>query len=100
MDRLCVSTCEAFLLDAMQSTKVITFGAGNTGGFLDYGNAVRVLLPSATRRFQMPRTRSRRLPERALDMTGLAPEVMIPNGGVDPVAFTVQWITRENPPRR
>jgi hypothetical protein len=33
-------------------------------------------------------------------MTGLAPEVVIPNGGVDPVAFTVQWITREIPPRR
>jgi hypothetical protein len=92
VNRGCASTCEQFVLDAMQGRKVTVMGTSSTRGMLDYGNARRVPLPSGQRRFQMPISRSRRLPARPLDRTGLTPQVAIPAGEPDPVAFAARWL--------
>lgn len=90
--RWCASSCEQFVLDARQSRKVTVIGADNTGGFLDYGNVRRVELPSGRRRLQVPTARSRRLPEMPLDRIGIAPEVRLPDGETDPVAFARRFL--------
>ncbi len=93
--RGCVSTCEQFVLDTRQSRKVTVMGAENTGGFLDYGNVRRVQLPSGRRVMQVPTARSRRLPESPMDVVGIAPEVRIPKGETDPVAFARRYLRSE-----
>jgi hypothetical protein len=100
VDRGCASTCEQFVLDVRQSRKVTVIGTENTGGFLDYGNVRRVPLPSGLRVFQVPTGRSRRLPEHPLDMIGLTPEVQIPAGVADPVAFAREFIGLQKNIRR
>src|SRR5688572_2006122 len=87
--RGCASSCEQFVLDAMHSTKVTIFGTGNTAGFLDYGNITYRDLPSGKRRLGTATTRSRRLPKRPLDNTGIAPHVMIATEEADPIAFAL-----------
>lgn len=90
VSRQCVSTCEQFVLDARQSRKVTVMGATNTRGMVDYGNVRRVALPSGLRQMQVPTSRSMRLPESPMDVVGIAPEVRIPEGEADPVAFAVR----------
>lgn len=90
--RGCVSSCEQFVLDAMQSRKVTVFGTENTAGFLDYGNIRMVNLPSGVRRLALPTARSRRLPARPLDRTGITPNILIPKDESDPIAFAVRYI--------
>jgi hypothetical protein len=87
--RQCGSTCEQFVLDARQSRKVTVMGTANTRGMMDYGNVRRVALPSGVRQMQVPTSRSMRLPETALDVVGIAPDVRIPDGEADPVTFAV-----------
>lgn len=91
-DKGCLSTCESFLLEATQSTKVTVLGTENTGGFLDYGNLRRIDLPSGERRLFMPMTRSRRLPAMPLDAIGLAPDVRIPKGEADAIEFARRFL--------
>ena len=88
--RGCASSCEQFILDSFFSSKVTVFGTANTAGFLDYGNVRTRVLPSGIRRLGVPSTRSRRLPERPLDWTGVAPQVLIPEGEPDPVGFAIR----------
>jgi C-terminal processing protease CtpA/Prc len=90
--RGCISTCEQFVLDAGQSRKVTVMGTENTGGFLDYGNVRRVPLPSGRRVFQVPTSRSRRLPDHPMDVVGIPPEVRIPEGEADPVEFARRYL--------
>ncbi|HEX5723879.1 MAG TPA: S41 family peptidase [Longimicrobiaceae bacterium] len=92
VDRLCASTCEQFVLDAGQSSKVTVFGTANTGGFLDYGNVRTIRLPSGERTLRVPTTRSGRLPEQPLDATGIAPEVRIPRDEADAVEFARRYL--------
>ncbi|MEO1411827.1 MAG: S41 family peptidase [Bacteroidota bacterium] len=75
------SSAEQFLLEAMESKKVILFGDENTSGTLDYSNCLFLDLPSGAYRLLFPFTRSRRLPERPIDETGIAPDVHIPLEG-------------------
>ena len=90
--RGCASTCEQFVLDARQSRKVVVMGEANTGGFLDYGNVRQVQLPSGKRVLQVPTARSKRLPENPMDRVGIAPEVRIPEGEADPIAFALRYL--------
>jgi peptidase S41-like protein len=90
--RGCVSSCEQFVLDAMYSKKVTVFGSASTGGFLDYGNISYVTLPSGIRRLGTATTRSRRLPARPFDKTGIAPQVTIPKDERDPIAFAIAYL--------
>jgi C-terminal processing protease CtpA/Prc len=90
--RGCASSCEQFVLDASYSSKVTVYGTGNTAGFLDYGNARQITLPSGIRRLSVPSTRSRRLPDRPLDWTGITPQVLIPSAEPDPVGFAIHHL--------
>jgi hypothetical protein len=86
IDGRCVSAGEQFLLYAKPSRKVVLFGS-NTGGSLDYSNVRPAPLPSGARVLSIPITRSRRLPEFSVDAEGIAPNVPIPGGCKDPIAF-------------
>jgi hypothetical protein len=90
--RGCASTCEQFVLDARQSSKVTVFGTGNTAGFTDYGNVRQIRTPSGLRLFQVPMSRSRRLPAKPMDLVGIAPAVLIADG--DPIEFVLSFLDR------
>jgi len=72
------SSAEQFLLAAKASSKVTLFGNQNTGGVLDYSNAVEINLPSGKYYMRYPMTRSRRLPDNPIDNIGISPDVFIP----------------------
>jgi len=95
--RGCVSTCEQFVLDARQSRKVSILGTGNTGGFVDYGNARGVRLPSNTRDLHVPSARSKRLPEISYDVLGITPGVHVPAGAGDPLEFAQRYLWAKRP---
>ncbi|HET6702497.1 MAG TPA: S41 family peptidase [Gemmatimonadaceae bacterium] len=92
--RGCASSCEQFVIDAMYSTKVTVFGTEHTAGMLDYGNIAYTTLPSGLRRLGTATTRSRRLPGRPMDKTGVVPQVLIPKDEQDPIRFAIDYITR------
>lgn len=100
VDKECASSCENFVLDALQSDKVTVLGSGNTRGTGDYGNIRSVWLPG-WRRLRIPTTRSRRLlGNPPLDNVGIAPEVRIPEGESEVVNFAVRFLyssDRTNP---
>jgi hypothetical protein len=90
--RGCASTCEQFVLDARQSSKVTVFGTGNTAGFTDYGNVRQIRTPSGLRLFQVPMSRSRRLPANPMDLVGISPAVLIADG--EPIEFVLRYFDR------
>jgi C-terminal processing protease CtpA/Prc len=92
--RWCASSCEQFVIDAMYSKKVTVFGTEHTAGMLDYGNIAFTTLPSGIRRLGTATTRSRRLPGRPMDKTGVAPQVLIPKDEQDPIRFAIDHIKR------
>ena len=92
---MCASSCEQFVADARQSGKVTVLGRQNTAGMVDYGNTRRVILPSRARQIHMPTSRSRRLPERPMDYTGIAPDVLIPGDEPDALAFAIRYLKGE-----
>lgn len=96
--RGCASSCEQFVIDAMYSTKVTVFGTERTAGLLDYGNIAYTTLPSGLRRLGTATTRSRRLPGRPLDKTGVVPQVLIPKDEPDPIRFAIDHIKRASSP--
>lgn len=96
-DRFCVSACEALVLEGLQSDKVTTVGT-NTGGFLDYGNAVPRHPPAPGFRLHLPIARSNRLPETSYDYVGIDPEIRLPDHVIDPVAWVRERLrTRTGP---
>lgn len=74
IDRDCGSSTEEFLLAAKQSDKVILFGE-NTAGVLDYSNMRTVDLECLKYALGYSTTRSRRIPEGAIDKNGIAADV-------------------------
>jgi len=89
VDRQCASAVEQFLLAARQSGKVRLFGQP-TRGVLDYSNPVEFCLPSGTRALGIPTSRSRRLPDRPVDGTGILPDVVLDPDDVRGWIATVQ----------
>lgn len=61
---------------------------------LDYGNIPFTTLPSGIRCLGTATTRSRRLPGRPMDKTGVAPQVLIPRNEQDPLRFAIDYIKR------
>ena len=92
--RGCASSCEQFVIDATYSKKVTVFGTEHTAGMLDYGNIAYTTLPSGLRRLGTATTRSRRLPGRPMDKTGVVPQVLIPKDEQDPIRFAIDHIKR------
>ncbi len=90
VDGGCASSCEQFLLAARQSRKVTIYGQP-TAGILDFGNVRGASMPGGALVLYHPTTRSKRLPHHPVDGVGVPPDVAIPTGEPDPVA----WILRE-----
>ena len=88
VDGGCASSCEGFVSDARQSTKVTVFGTENTRGAADYGNIRAVLLPG-WREMRMPTSRSRGT---RIDNIGLEPTVKIPKGEPDVIGFVRRFL--------
>ncbi|MFZ5552892.1 MAG: S41 family peptidase [Bacteroidota bacterium] len=70
----CGSTTEQFLLDAKQSNKVILIGKA-TAGVLDYSNVRQVDFSCMNFVLGYPTTRSRRIPDNAIDNIGIKPNI-------------------------
>jgi hypothetical protein len=88
VDGRCASSCEQFLLMARQSRKVTIYGEP-TAGILDFGNVRSATMPSGTLRLFYPTTRSKRLPHAPVDGIGVLPDVLVPDGHADPVAWVL-----------
>jgi len=72
------SSGEQFVLNAKAcSDKVTVYGKDNTMGVLDFSNVVPVNLPNSKMTLYYPISRSKRLPDRGIDETGIAPDVRI-----------------------
>mgnify|MGYP002079137190 FL=1 len=76
IDEDCASSTEQFLLAAKQSKKVIIFGQP-TAGVLDYSNMRTVDLNCMPYLLGYSTSRSRRIPENAIDNTGILPDVTL-----------------------
>ncbi|PRY05008.1 peptidase S41-like protein [Pontibacter ummariensis] len=94
-DQKCASAAEQFLLYALQSDKVTTFGTSNTKGALDYANVTELPLPSMPYLVGIPSSRSTRLPETSVDKAGIAPEVKLPKHLEDPVSYIKGYLKAE-----
>lgn len=89
------SSAEQFLLEAKQSSKVITFGTGNTSGTLDYSNLYFEYLPSNKRGVAIPTSRSLRLPQKPFDPFGFSPDVKIDIDTKDKIKFITDYLKRQ-----
>ena len=76
IDRGCASSTEEFLLAAKQSEKVKMFGAP-TLGCLDISNVVSVESPCKEFNLLYSISKSLRIPENAVDDTGILPDIYI-----------------------
>lgn len=98
IDGAVVSAGEAFVLSAMRNTKVTLFGE-NTGGVLDYQSVQIVGLKACgARGFGLGypvMAASDRLPLGGVNATGIPPDVRIPPGVQDPVAFVIAHYARK-----
>ena len=77
IDRWGGSSCEQFLLDARQSFNVKLIGQ-HTFGALDYSNLVAFALPSGERLLWYATSRSLRIPDDPVDLTGIPPDIYLP----------------------
>lgn len=94
------SSGEQFVLDVRAcSSRTKIFGRDNTLGCLDFSNCMYVELPCGGITLSVPITRSKRLPDRGIDKTGIAPDVRIPlplpDTLSDNVDAWVRWVAEE-----
>lgn len=79
-DRLCRSTTEQFLLEAVQSKKVTLMGE-HTEGVLDYSNMRDIPFPCSSLRLFYATTRSRRINAgKGIDNMGIKPNIRLAAG--------------------
>jgi hypothetical protein len=93
VDSGCASSCEDFLLEARQSTKVTIMGT-HSAGVGDYGEVRGVWLPG-WRRVAMPTKRSH---GPRIDNVGIPPAVVISRSETDPITFARRYLA--SPPNR
>ena len=94
------SSGEAMVLDIKASSKRTTvYGRDNTYGVLDISNCTEVELPFSQHYILIPVTVSRRLPDRGIDKTGIAPDVRLdipyPTELTDNVDEWVLWVAED-----
>lgn len=82
-DRLCASSCEQLLLDAVFSKKTILVGE-NSGGYIAYGNVMITTTPCGR---QLNWTTTRKSKDRQYEFVGIPPQVRVPIGEKDWIAF-------------
>jgi len=76
INRECASSAEQFLLNARQSEKVKLFGV-NTWGCLDISNMIFAVSPCEEFTLGYGMSRSKRIPEQAIDEIGISPDYYI-----------------------
>ncbi len=79
IDHPCGSSCEQFVLTVRQSFAVKLIGR-HTFGCLDYSNLVAHTLPSGNLRLWYTTSRTLRIPEQPVDVTGILPDIYLPLG--------------------
>ncbi len=89
----CQSSCENFVLASRQSGKVCLVGE-NTGGVLDYANQWHLDIPESPFVLWYPTSRSQRLPQDPVDVSGIAPDIRVPLSGPDPAVTLLALIER------
>lgn len=97
IDRAVGSASEGFLLDAIQSRRVKLFGE-NTRGNIDYQQTTAIPLKCEKRGLVLGYpmyTRTRNLPNEAIDYIGIPPNVRIPKGVMDWVQFVVDYYAKK-----
>ena len=77
IDHGCGSSCEELVLAARQSFQVKLIGR-STHGSLDYSNVRPHELPSGQRRLWYATTRSNRIPDLPVDLSGIQPDIYLP----------------------
>ena len=77
IDHGCGSSCEELVLAARQSFQVKLIGR-STYGSLDYSNVRPHELPSGQRRLWYATTRSNRIPDLPVDLSGIQPDIYLP----------------------
>lgn len=90
MDKGCGSATEFFIYEGSQSKKVTTFGA-NSHGVMDYGSDQNFDLCDGTFSLAVPWGRNGWVREFRIDNVGFAPDVRIPAGEEDWVAFVQRY---------
>jgi hypothetical protein len=89
IDRGCASSCEQFVLVALQSSKTRIYGT-NSAGINDYGNVREARMPNSTLTLWHPTTRTRRIDVgQGIDGTGIPPHEHIPADVVDQVGWVL-----------
>ncbi|MFN0175664.1 MAG: S41 family peptidase [Saprospiraceae bacterium] len=88
----CASSCEAFLLWAMQSKKVTVMGS-QTAGIADYGSINTLSVPCHNWLFVYPTARSNRVADgRGIDNVGIAPKIILDDQTADWIEFARSWL--------
>lgn len=90
IDKGCASSTEFFVFEGKQSKKVTMFGA-NTWGVMDYGNDQNFDLCDGTFNLAVPWGRNGWVRQYRIDNVGFAPDVKIPPGEKDWVAFVQKY---------
>ncbi|HWM90257.1 MAG TPA: S41 family peptidase [Thermoanaerobaculia bacterium] len=94
------SAVEGMLLMARQSPRVVLVGE-NTRGNIDYQQVTLNTVGCGDHAYYLGTplyTRTRYLPEGALDGIGIAPDVPVPDHLADPLAFAVRLLADETKP--
>jgi hypothetical protein len=89
------SAAEDLILTARQSRSVVLMGQQRSAGVVDFAEMVSMTSPSARFTLAWATTRTLRLPEDPVDeIGGIAPDVWIPAGVDDPVAWAARALNR------
>ena len=72
------SSAEQFILEAMESDKVVLFGNENTMGAIDLSNVFSIPTPKGWFELCIPTTRSCRCPDIIIDGIGISPQISVP----------------------
>lgn len=91
VDSGCASSCEEFLLEVRQSSKVTLIGS-HSRGMDDYGETRGVWLPG-WRRVSLPTNRKR---GPRIDNVGITPAIPVPTSERDAVAFARRYLSRRS----
>jgi hypothetical protein len=89
------SAAEDLILTARQSRSVVLMGQRRSAGVADFAEMVSMAPPSGRFTLAWATTRTLRLPEDPVDeIGGIAPDVWIPTGENDPVAWAARALKR------
>ncbi|MBX2891054.1 MAG: hypothetical protein KF734_09030 [Saprospiraceae bacterium] len=91
----CASSCEQFVYYAEQSNRVTLIGQ-NTAGIMDYGNLHNLDFPCGQFGLAYPTSRSCRVEiGKAIDGTGIAPDIRLDEKEKDWVEYARQYLSRK-----